>query len=200
MQLSDTGMWTNQNLSFARATGDMILLAEAILKAALLRNESRGAHYKPEFPERDDANFLKTTIATYDPATGSPQITYGPVDTSLVEPRRARLRQEDRDPRGAGGGRRGPRVRRPDALAGHGRRLNALASARNALPRVRSSDRVVAGCATIRRPTPPFRGGPADERRSCHASALVARTSLPRLANALPGRGTPGTSIQPWPG
>jgi succinate dehydrogenase / fumarate reductase flavoprotein subunit len=87
VRLSDTGMWSNQNLSFARATRDMILLAEAILKGALLRNESRGAHYKPEFPERDDANFLKATIATYDPATNSAEISYGPVDASLVAPR-----------------------------------------------------------------------------------------------------------------
>jgi succinate dehydrogenase / fumarate reductase flavoprotein subunit len=87
VQLSDTGMWTNQNLSFARATRDMIVLAEAILRAALLRNESRGAHYKPEFPERDDANFLKATLATYDAATGTPKIEFGPVDTSLVVPR-----------------------------------------------------------------------------------------------------------------
>ena len=87
VRLSDTGMWTNQNLSFARATGDMIVLAEAILKGALLRNESRGAHYKPEFPKRDDENFLKTTLATFDPETGSPQISYSAVDTSMVEPR-----------------------------------------------------------------------------------------------------------------
>jgi succinate dehydrogenase / fumarate reductase flavoprotein subunit len=87
VKLSDTGMWTNQNLSFARATGDMIKMAEAILRGALMRNESRGAHYKPQFPERDDANFLKATIATYDAATDSAQITYEPVDTSLVPPR-----------------------------------------------------------------------------------------------------------------
>jgi succinate dehydrogenase / fumarate reductase flavoprotein subunit len=87
VRLSDTGMWTNQNLSFARALKDMILGAEAILKGALMRNESRGAHFKPEFPERDDANFLKTTLATYNPATDSADITYGPVDTSLVKPR-----------------------------------------------------------------------------------------------------------------
>jgi succinate dehydrogenase / fumarate reductase flavoprotein subunit len=87
VQLSDTGMWSNQNLSFARATRDMIVLAEAILQAALMRNESRGAHYKPEFPERDDANFLKTTLATYDATHNSPRIEYGPVDTSLVVPR-----------------------------------------------------------------------------------------------------------------
>jgi succinate dehydrogenase / fumarate reductase, flavoprotein subunit len=87
VKLSDTGMWTNQNLSFARAVRDMILQSEAILKGALLRNESRGAHYKPQHPDRDDANFLKATMATYDPATQSAQITYAPVDTSLVPPR-----------------------------------------------------------------------------------------------------------------
>jgi len=87
VQLSDTGMWTNQNLSFARALRDMITYAEAILKGALMRNESRGAHYKPQHPDRDDTNYLKATIATYDPVTDSAQITYGPVDTSLVPPR-----------------------------------------------------------------------------------------------------------------
>jgi len=87
VKLSDTGMWTNQNLSFARATGDMIRMAEAILQGALLRNESRGAHYKPEFPNRDDENFLKTTLATYDATGDAPRISYEPVDTSLVKPR-----------------------------------------------------------------------------------------------------------------
>ncbi len=87
VKLSDTGMWSNQNLSFTRALRDMILMAETILKGALMRDESRGAHYKPAFPNRDDANFLKTTIATYDPATNAAQISYQPVDTSLVVPR-----------------------------------------------------------------------------------------------------------------
>ena len=87
VKLSDTGMWTNQNLSFTRALRDMIVMAEAILKGARLRDESRGAHYKPEFPERDDAKFLKTTIATYDPGTDSSDISYAPVDISLVTPR-----------------------------------------------------------------------------------------------------------------
>jgi succinate dehydrogenase / fumarate reductase flavoprotein subunit len=87
IRLSDTGMYTNQNLSFARATGDMIKLAEAILQGALQRNESRGAHYKPAFPDRDDENFLRATIATYDAETDRPVISYQPVDTSLVPPR-----------------------------------------------------------------------------------------------------------------
>lgn len=87
IKLSDTGMWSNQNLSFARATGDMILLAEATLKAALLRDESRGAHYKPAFPQRNDERFLKTTIATFDVANNTTVISYEAVDTSLVTPR-----------------------------------------------------------------------------------------------------------------
>lgn len=87
VKLSDTGMWTNQNLSFARALRDMILAAEAILKGARMRDESRGAHFKPAFPARDDERFLKTTLATYDEASDSAKVTYGPVDTSLVTPR-----------------------------------------------------------------------------------------------------------------
>jgi succinate dehydrogenase / fumarate reductase flavoprotein subunit len=87
IKLSDTRMWTNQNLSFTRALKDMITMAEAILKGALLRNESRGAHYKPAYDKRDDAGFLKATIATYDARSNSANITYGPVDTSLVPPR-----------------------------------------------------------------------------------------------------------------
>jgi succinate dehydrogenase / fumarate reductase flavoprotein subunit len=87
VKLSDTGMWTNQNLSFARAVRDMILEAEAILKGALARNESRGAHYKPAFPERDDSAYLRATLAEYDADADEARILYGAVDTSLVTPR-----------------------------------------------------------------------------------------------------------------
>ncbi|MGN6625654.1 MAG: succinate dehydrogenase flavoprotein subunit [Tepidisphaeraceae bacterium] len=87
VRLSDTGMYTNQNLSFARALGDMIINAEALLKGALSRNESRGAHFKPEFPERDDVNYLKTTIAIWNKSADEVEIKYAPVDTSLVTPR-----------------------------------------------------------------------------------------------------------------
>ncbi len=87
VKLSDTLMWTNQNLSFARALRDMIVSAEAILQGALHRDESRGAHYKPDFPNRDDVNFMKTTIATYDASGDCPVISYLPVDTSLLPPR-----------------------------------------------------------------------------------------------------------------
>lgn len=82
----DTGSHSNQPAVFTRWLRGMILLAEVITKGALLRDESRGAHYKPDFPERDDEQFLKTTIATYTP--DGPVITYEPVDVSHITPRK----------------------------------------------------------------------------------------------------------------
>ena len=98
VRLSDTGLWTNQNLSFTRALKDMIIMSEAILRGALQRDESRGAHYKPDFADRDDPNFLKTTVATYDNASGDVKIEYAPVDTSLVTPRARTYGKKDAKP------------------------------------------------------------------------------------------------------
>jgi len=75
----------NQSLVFAHELGHMLILAGLIARAALARDESRGAHYKPEFPERNDAEWLKTTKA-YHTGDGH-RIGYEPVDTSLIEPR-----------------------------------------------------------------------------------------------------------------
>lgn len=87
IKLSDSGMWTNQNLSFARAVRDMIALAEAIVKGSRMRDESRGAHYKPDFPDRNDEKFLKASHATYDADADEVHVEYADVDISLVKPR-----------------------------------------------------------------------------------------------------------------
>jgi len=88
VNLSDRTMWSNQTLNFARELGNMLLLARVIALGALARNESRGAHYKPEFPERDDANWLKTTRAKY--VNGEIKLTYEQVDISQIPPRARR--------------------------------------------------------------------------------------------------------------
>jgi succinate dehydrogenase / fumarate reductase flavoprotein subunit len=62
----------------------MLELAMVITKGALLRNESRGAHFKPEFPERDDEQWLKTTIGVY--GGDEPIISYQPVDLRHLKP------------------------------------------------------------------------------------------------------------------
>lgn len=87
IKLSDTGSWTNQTLAFARTLGDMLIYAEVILAAALARKESRGAHYRSDFPKRDDANFLKTTIAKYDEAVDRHTLALEDVPTPLIQPR-----------------------------------------------------------------------------------------------------------------
>ncbi|MBB65486.1 MAG: succinate dehydrogenase flavoprotein subunit [Waddliaceae bacterium] len=84
--LDDKSRVANQTYVFARQFEPMLELAIVIAKGALLRNEFRGAHYKPEFPERDDKNWLKTTIAEYDKENGGAKISYEPVDIRHLEP------------------------------------------------------------------------------------------------------------------
>ena len=107
--VSDTGNWTNQNVVFTKSLGDMFPIAKLILKGALLRDECRGAHFKPAFAmpglaatdpveKRREAEqwcdsfqantdkWLKSTIAAYGP-DGDPEISYQEIDTSLIPPR-----------------------------------------------------------------------------------------------------------------
>ena len=106
--LSDTGSWNNQNAMFTKSLQDMFPIALCILKGALLRDECRGAHYKPAFEmppltaedpedrmqqaeewcdqfEENNKRYLKTTVATWDGR--EPEIDYQDIDTSSIPPR-----------------------------------------------------------------------------------------------------------------
>jgi succinate dehydrogenase / fumarate reductase flavoprotein subunit len=83
--LADHGTTANQSLYFARQLFYMIELAHVIALGARLRDESRGAHYKPDFPNRDDERFLKTTRAKY--SREGPRIEFEPVDIQYIAPR-----------------------------------------------------------------------------------------------------------------
>ncbi len=85
INLSDKSQWANTSFAFTRQLKNMLELARVIVQGARQRDESRGAHYKPEFPERNDAQFLKTTKAAF--VDGAPHITYEDVDTSHIAPR-----------------------------------------------------------------------------------------------------------------
>ncbi len=86
--VDDKSTWNNTTTVFVRELKSMIDLAKVITAGALARDESRGSHYKPEFPERDDETWLKTTLAAYDPALDGPRLSYEEVDLSLIEPRK----------------------------------------------------------------------------------------------------------------
>ncbi len=85
ININDTARWSNQSAQFTRHLGGMLQLARVITLGALNRNESRGAHYKPDFPDRDDPNWMKTTKAKFTP--NGPQFSYEEVDVSLIKPR-----------------------------------------------------------------------------------------------------------------
>lgn len=86
ISLDDRGSSVNQTYAFANQFGPMLELALVIAKGALLRDEFRGSHYKPDFPARDDQHWLKTTLATYDPHQDEPVISYTPVDLRYLKP------------------------------------------------------------------------------------------------------------------
>ena len=85
VDINETVYWATQALPHARQLYNMLSLARATTLGALNRNESRGAHYKPDFPGRNDEQFLSTTIATHTPE--GPEFSYEPVDTSQIKPR-----------------------------------------------------------------------------------------------------------------
>jgi succinate dehydrogenase / fumarate reductase flavoprotein subunit len=83
----DKSEWSNQPLLFSRQLWNMLVLARVITLGALRRDESRGAHYKPDFPKRNDAQWLKTTLAHFAGPTEAPEFSYQAVDISLLPPR-----------------------------------------------------------------------------------------------------------------
>ncbi len=84
INLSDKSQWANTSFAFTRQLKNMLELARVIVQGARQRDESRGAHYKPDFPNRNDEQFLKTTMASF--VDGAPQITYEDVDTATSNP------------------------------------------------------------------------------------------------------------------
>ncbi len=82
--VEDKGSVFNQNLLNALELGNMLTVAEVIALGALKREESRGAHSRSDFPERDDGNWLKHTIATV--ADGEVTLDYRPVTVTKFKP------------------------------------------------------------------------------------------------------------------
>lgn len=102
----DDSSRVNQGAQFVRHLENMLVLARVIAQGARNRDESRGAHYKPAFPKRNDAEWLRTTLARhetkgavqfirefdYTSAGQSVHVTDA-VDTSLVAPRERKYEQ-----------------------------------------------------------------------------------------------------------
>jgi succinate dehydrogenase / fumarate reductase flavoprotein subunit len=85
VNLSDKSQWANTSFAFARQLKNMLELSRVVALGALKRDESRGAHYKPDFPDRNDERFLKTTKASF--TASGPAFEYEEVDTQFIKPR-----------------------------------------------------------------------------------------------------------------
>jgi succinate dehydrogenase / fumarate reductase flavoprotein subunit len=99
----------NQGAQFVRHLRNMLVSARVIAQGARNRDESRGAHYKPDFKQRDDANWLRTTMALYKDEGKRSSVQYvrsleyallgetvrvtDEVDVSLVKPRARKYEQ-----------------------------------------------------------------------------------------------------------
>ena len=82
--VADKGKIFNYALMEAFELGHQLNLAELILTSAFHRKESRGAHFRDDFPGRDDQNYLKHTLIV--PTPQGPEIKYKPVTITRFQP------------------------------------------------------------------------------------------------------------------
>jgi succinate dehydrogenase / fumarate reductase flavoprotein subunit len=82
--LQDRGHIFNSDLVQALELSSLAEIAETIVAGALAREESRGAHYRSDFPKRDDARWLRHTLAVRTPE--GPQLSYAPVTITRFQP------------------------------------------------------------------------------------------------------------------
>jgi succinate dehydrogenase / fumarate reductase flavoprotein subunit len=83
--IDDRGACFNTDLTEALELGCMLDCAEAIVEGALVRTESRGAHYREDYPKRDDAEWLAHTILTR--TSGGLALNKKPVTITEFEPK-----------------------------------------------------------------------------------------------------------------
>jgi succinate dehydrogenase flavoprotein subunit len=85
VRVQDPGRAFNTDLLEARELGYLLDCAEVTACAALARTESRGAHYREDFPARDDVDWLKHSLAYRE--EGGPRLTYKPVTITAFQPK-----------------------------------------------------------------------------------------------------------------
>ncbi|MCW5937184.1 MAG: succinate dehydrogenase (quinone) flavoprotein subunit [Fimbriimonadaceae bacterium] len=89
--LLDESGWQNQAIPYVRTVKHMVEMSKAIVGGAIIRDESRGAHFKLDTPERDDEKWLVTTKAAWTP--GGPEFDLSEkVETNVMAPRPRKYR------------------------------------------------------------------------------------------------------------
>ena len=86
VRLRSSGLGPNPELVAALRLPGMLRLALCISYGALQRTESRGSHYREDYPRRDDDNWLKRTLAYWRPGADMPELQYEPVKITELPP------------------------------------------------------------------------------------------------------------------
>lgn len=82
--LDDRGSLWNTEIIEALELRSIMIVGQTILTSAINRQESRGAHYREDYPQRDDSQFSQHTMAYYSPA--GIDLSYLPVTMTMFEP------------------------------------------------------------------------------------------------------------------
>ena len=85
VSVQDKGKRFNTDLLEAIELGFLLDLAECLVTSALARNESRGGHFREDYPTRDDVNFMRHTMA-YRQEDGTIRLDYKPVVETRYKP------------------------------------------------------------------------------------------------------------------
>ena len=85
INVSDKGSVFNTELLEAIELEYLLDMADATVGSAIARKESRGAHTREDYPERDDENYLKHTFITKD-STDKLNVNYKDVELGKYEP------------------------------------------------------------------------------------------------------------------
>ncbi|MGC8657667.1 MAG: succinate dehydrogenase flavoprotein subunit [Desulfomonilaceae bacterium] len=85
VSIDNKGESYNTDLLDALELESLLGLAETIIVSALNRTESRGAHFREDYPERDDHNWLKHTLVTAGPS--GPSLSFKPVNITRFQPK-----------------------------------------------------------------------------------------------------------------
>ncbi len=83
--VQDKGTTFNSDLIQAIELGSMLEMADCLVTGAIARTESRGAHSRLDYPERDDDNWLRHTLTWHDPG-GQVRLDYKPVTITEHQP------------------------------------------------------------------------------------------------------------------
>ncbi len=86
IRLKSSGLGPNPELFAALRLPGMLRLALCISQGALQRTESRGSHYREDYPKRDDDNWLNRTLAYWTPGADMPKLEYEPVKITELPP------------------------------------------------------------------------------------------------------------------